>query len=120
MCQGLLLALRIRPCNRFDHNQEQVDRFCEHLRLVNLRDHLAEELDALVKACRLDEDLWIEVHNLVKKGCKLGDDVNIDSVNESVLDAWLESLLHRLLYDELTKLFDYAADLLHDLLALWA
>ena len=50
----------------------------------------------------------------------MGDDVNIDSVNESVLDAWLESLLHRLLYDELTKLFDYATDLLHDLLALWA
>ena len=79
-----------------DHDEEAVDDFAEHLRLINLRDDLTEESDALIERRSKQEGLSVDLDNIVKQACKLGHDIDVYSVDEGVLDPGLQSLLNRL------------------------
>ena len=90
------MACCTRPCHRLDDNHEEICYCYEHFGLINLADDLAEEVDALVERWGQDEDLRVEINNRVHQRCKLSDDIDVDSVGESVLNASLKSRLHGL------------------------
>lgn len=117
MGEGLLLANRRRIGYRLDYMNEQVDRLRQHLCLVDLRDDLTEECDALVKASCLKEYLRVEQNDLMEQGCELGDDIDVDAIGKGILGACLQGRLHGLREYQLAEGFDGAT---YFLLHLWA
>ena len=49
MSESSLLASWVQRSHRLDDDEEEVDDFAKHLRLIDMSDHLAEQSHALVK-----------------------------------------------------------------------